>query len=128
RLLAQPFLNAVTGIPDATRVADPGRASGTVAIGARTSLWGAEANLAAGVIGSDRFHLAVLGGFRFLRLEDEVNSREQFLVSPNLSPSMGGGSKVTLQDAFRTINNFYGGQVGLKTGVQFGMLAIDFCG
>src|SRR5262245_22840800 len=48
-LLAQPFLNAVTGIPDATRVADPGRASGTVAIGARTSLWGAEANLSAGL-------------------------------------------------------------------------------
>src|SRR5262249_52609265 len=125
-VLAQPFIDAVTGGSDATLVAAPGVAAGTVTIGARTSLWGAEANLAARLIGSDRFHLAALGGFRFLRLEDEVTSVEQFQVSPSV-PGFGG-SKVALQDGFRTLNRFYGGQVGLETGVQLGLLVIDFRG
>jgi hypothetical protein len=125
-LLAQPFLNAVTGRPDATIVAKQGEATGTVTVGARTSLLGAEADLAARLISSDQFHLAALGGFRFLRLEDEVTNGEQFLVSPNV-PGFGG-SRVALQDEFRTLNSFYGGQMGLETGVQYGLLSVDFRG
>ena len=113
-------------MPDAKLVATPGMAAGTVTVGARTWLWGAEANLTAGLIRSDRFHLTALGGFRFLRLEDEVKIGEQFLVAPNV-PGFGG-SAVGLQDEFRTVNRFYGGQVGLETGVRFGLLTIDFRG
>jgi hypothetical protein len=122
-VLAQPFLNVATGMPDANLVAKPGTAAGTVTVGAQTSLWGAEANLTAGLIGSDRFHLAALGGFRFLRLEDDLTSGEQFRVAPSV-PGFGG-SRVNLQDEFRTVNDFYGGQVGLETGVRFGRLTID---
>src|SRR5262249_4209790 len=125
-LLAQPFLDAVTGLPDANIVAMAGVARGTVTIGAQTSLWAAEANLAARLNCSDRFRLAALSGFRFLRLEDEVTSHEQLLISPNV-PGFGGNG-VVLQDEFRTRNSFYGGQVGLETGVQFGQLTIDFRG
>jgi hypothetical protein len=125
-VLAQPFLNVATGRPDATLVAAPGVATGTVTVGARTSLWGAETNLTAGLICSDTFHLAALGGFRFLRLEDDLNSGEQFQAEPSV-PGFGG-SRVNLQDDFRTVNCFYGGQVGLETGVQFGGLTIDFRG
>jgi hypothetical protein len=125
-VLAQPFLNIVTGLPDANIVALTGVATGTVTIGARTSLWEAEANLAARLNCSDQFRLAALGGFRFLRLEDEVRSREQFQISPNV-PGFGGNG-VALQDEFRTRNSFYGGQVGLETGVQFGLLTVDFRG
>jgi hypothetical protein len=123
-VLAQPFFDAIQGTPDRTLVASPGVATGTVTIGARTSLWGAEANLAAGLVRSDWFRLTALGGFRFLQLADEVTSAEQFQVAPNV-PGFGG-SKVALQDDFRALNSFYGGQVGLETGAQLGMLAIDF--
>jgi hypothetical protein len=125
-LLAQPFFNLGTGQADANLIAKAGVATGTATIGARTGLWGAEANLAADLICSEKFHLAALGGFRFLRLEDEVTSGEQFQVAPNV-PGFGG-SRVALQDEFRTRNSFYGGQVGLETGVQRGMVAIDFRG
>src|SRR6516225_6136261 len=37
-VLAQPFINATTGKPDATLVAAPGIATGLVTIGARTGL------------------------------------------------------------------------------------------
>jgi hypothetical protein len=100
-------------------ISAPGVAAGSVAVGARTSLWGAEANLTAGLLCSDTFHLAALGGFRFLRLEDQLRIGEQFQFK---------GNQVGLQDEFRTVNNFFGGQVGLETGVRFGRLTIDFRG
>jgi hypothetical protein len=125
-LLAQPFINAVTGTPDASLIADPGKTSGTVTVLARTSLWGAETNVAAALIRCEPFRLTALGGFRFLRLADDVMSVEQFQLSTNVPTSMGGGNKVTLQDEFRTINTFFGGQVGLEAGVQVGLVTIDF--
>ena len=111
-VLAQPFINAVSRKPDATLVAAPGIAVGKVAIETRLGLWGIEANLRAGLIRSNRFRLTVLGGFRFLRPEDEVQNGEQFQVAPGV-PGFGG-SGVTIQDQFRTINDFYGGQVGRR--------------
>jgi hypothetical protein len=125
-VLAQPFINAATGQPDANLVAVPRIAVGAVTVGARTGLWGAEANLTAGLIRCDTFHLTALGGFRFLRLDDEVTSGELFLVAPGV-PGFGG-NRVSLQDVFRTVNNFYGGQVGLETGVQLARLTIDLRG
>ena len=123
-VLAQPFINAVSRAPDANLVAAPGIAVGKAAIETRVGLWGVEANLRAGLVSFDRFRLAVLGGFRFLRLEDEVQSGEQFQVAPSV-PGFGGSS-VALQDEFRTVNDFYGGQVGAEAGAQFGPLMIDF--
>jgi Putative beta barrel porin-7 (BBP7) len=125
-VLAQPFTNAVTGQPDASRAAFAGVAMGSVPIGARTGLWGAEANVTASLSRSDTFHLAVLGGFRFLWLDDEVTAGERFQVAPNV-PGFGG-NRVTLQDEFRTDNRFYGGQVGLEAGVQLARLTMDFRG
>jgi hypothetical protein len=125
-VLGQPYINAMTGVPAVTLVAAPGTAAGSVAVGARTSLWGAEANLTAGLIGSDTFHLAALGGFRFLSLEDEVKITEHFQLAPTVRGF--GGSTVDLLDDFRTDNRFFGGQVGLETGTQLGLLTVDIRG
>jgi hypothetical protein len=125
-LLAQPFFNIGTTQPDAELIAKAGISTGTATVGARTSLWGAEANLAADLVGSDQFRLKALGGFRFLRLEDRVGSREQFTAAPDV-PGFGGNS-VDLRDEFRTDNHFYGGQVGLETGARLGLLTIDLRG
>jgi hypothetical protein len=125
-VLAQPFLNVATGKPDATLVAVPGVAVGTVTVESRTRLQGAEANLTASLVSSGRFHLTALGSFRLLRLGDEVTSGEEFQVAPSV-PGFGG-HRVNLQDEFRTDNRFYGGQVGLEAGVQFARLTLDFRG
>jgi hypothetical protein len=125
-VLAQPFVNVATGKPDANLVAFPGVAVGSIIVGTQNWLWGTEANLTAGVFRADRFHLSALGGFRFLRFEDTVTTGEQFLVAPSV-PGFGG-SKVNLKDEFRTVNCFYGGQVGLESGVRLDRLTIDFRG
>jgi hypothetical protein len=123
-VLGRPFINVATGRPELTLVAIPGTAAGSVTVGTRTSLWGAEGNLTSCLVSADTFHLAAVGGFRFLKLEDRLRIGEQFLVAPDV-PGFGG-SAVGFQDEFRTVNRFYGGQVGLETGVRLGLLAIDF--
>jgi hypothetical protein len=125
-VLAQPFFNINTGRPDANLVAFPATAVGSIVVGARTGLWGAEANLTAGLASSDQFHLTALGGFRFLKLDDELTAGEQFHVAPSV-PGFGGSS-VVLRDGFRTVNRFWGGQVGLEAGAQFARLTLDFRG
>ena len=115
-VLGQPYVNAVSGLPAATLVAKPGDASGSIAVGARTGLWGAEANLTACLVCADRFRLTAIAGFRFLRLEDDVENGQHFTFA---------GSVVDVHDEFRTTNNFYGGQIGLAAGVRSGMLTLD---
>lgn len=118
-LLGRPYIDVATGLPAATLISSPGIAAGSVSIGARTALSGAEANLTASLISSETFHLTALGGFRFLRLKDEVKIDEQFKFA---------GNSVGLQDGFSIDNRFYGGQVGVEAGVRHGMLTIDFRG
>lgn len=81
-VLGRPFVNVATGMPDATLVASPGIAAGSVPVAARASLWGAEVNLAASLTCSHRFRLTALGGFRFIRLEDDLAIGEHFEVAP----------------------------------------------
>lgn len=125
-LLAQPFINVANGQPDANLVAAPGAATGTINVGARTGLWGAETNVTSDLFRSDTFHLKALVGFRYLQLNDEVAAEERFLVSDDI-PGFGG-SRVHLQDDFQTLNQFYGGQVGVEAGVKNGPFNIDFRG
>jgi len=65
-ILGRPYIDLATGKPAVTLISSPGVAAGSVTIAARTSLWGTEANLSVGVVSSDQFHLAALGGFRLL--------------------------------------------------------------
>ncbi len=125
-LIARPFINAATGMPDDTRVSSPGVASGSLAIGARTRLSGAEIGVASSLISRETCHIAALAGLRFLRLEDELGFDQRFDVFPGVAGF--GGSTVDLHDGFRADNRFFGAQVGIDTGVRNGALTIDFRG
>jgi hypothetical protein len=125
-VLAQPFVDAASGKPDANVVAFPGVATGTVSVGARTGLSGAEVNFKNDLLCFDTPHLRALAGLRFLRLDDQVIAGEQFQVASDV-PGFGG-NKVRLQDEFRTVDSFYGGQLGLETDARLGRLTIDLRG
>lgn len=118
-VLGRPFFNITSGAEDAFLVSSPGEAVGSIIVESRTSLWGAEANLTSNLIESDWLHLLALGGFRFLRLEDHLTISDPFLTF---------GNTVGLVDDFRTVNRFYGGQVGLEAGVRRGTLTLDVQG
>lgn len=125
-VLGRPYLDLATGMPAANLFAFPGAVIGSATVAPRSWLWGMETNLTTSLIDTDTFHLGALGGFRFLSLDDELSIGEPFYVKRNV-PGFGG-SLVGLHDGFRGLNNFYGGQLGLESGLRFGRLTIDVRG
>jgi len=112
-VLARPFTNAITGLPDAELVSLPGVLNGGVAVDTYTDVIGG----GAGVIHNlccnpcvGRVDLTL--GYRYLRLTDDLT------VWENLSAREGSaaavGTTFQIRDHFRARNDFHGGVIGLS--------------
>jgi hypothetical protein len=114
-ILGTPFVNATTGAEDALLIASPG-AGGSAAVSTSTRLWGAEGNLAAGLLHGDHCSVALLAGFRYLHLGEDL---DMSIRSTSGLPLPGVGI-AAIADHFGTRNDFYGGQLGTEVGAQWG--------
>src|SRR5437764_1062723 len=76
--------------------------AGTVAIHASSRLWGAEANLRTNLCRDCCYRVDLIGGFRFLSLEERLNISE---TEVPLAP--GSFEFSSLTDSFSTQNRFY---------------------
>jgi hypothetical protein len=120
-LLARPFFNTATGAQDAQLVANPAIPSlpsllpltGRVTVHDTVRLWGAELNGIMNLCRGCWYKVDLLGGFRFLQINDNLDIDENLLV-PASSPSFAGAA-FGLADHFNTHNDFYGGQVGIRS-------------
>jgi hypothetical protein len=124
-ILGRPFFNVSTGREDAQQVANPilpnptdpslGNLfplTGQVSVQSRTRLWGAEVNGVRNLVSNECHTLDLLGGFRYLDLDDRLSISEELLVPPN-SPVFAN-TQFSILDDFTTRNQFYGGQLGLR--------------
>lgn len=125
----------------------PGEYVGAVTARTTTQVWGADALGRLNVAGSSRYRADLLAGFRYLRLAEEleVNSTST-AVGSGAVPFRGvrhfTPASVSIQDVFKTRNEFYGGHVaglvefqrgiwyadlraGLGIGVNHGTVQID---
>ena len=68
---------------------------------------------------------ALLAGFRYLRLRDSLT-----IDSGATARSAVGATPFTVfsHESFRTLNEFYGSQVGLDTHYRWGCFSIEFIG
>jgi hypothetical protein len=121
-VIGRPFTDISTGvpIPFVQAVANPAgffpALAGGVAVDYSSLLYGFEANgicrfccdLCAG------YRVDALFGFRHLGLSEELSIHE------DLQARDGSGETIIVRDSFRTRNNFYGGQLGLRGETQFG--------
>ena len=123
-VLGRPVFNPVLGREDAELVAYPGVLNGGVTVSSFTRLLGADGNLLYNVLCGPAFRLDLLGGYRYLRLEEGLG------VTENLSVPAGSfaGSRIVVQDQFNTQNNFHGGQLGAKASYWRGRLGVDLFG
>lgn len=121
-VLARPFVNLNQNIPFSQLISSPGLASGGVEIETTTAVWGAEANIRRYLAKTGCARLDLIGGFRFMQLNEELNVTEYFSRSPGSPTSVGvpTASSGVVQDQFRTENDFYGGQLGLVGEVRRG--------
>ncbi len=134
RLLARPFFNAAFGAQDAEQVANlavPSLPSllplgGRVGVTATSRFWGLEANGTHQLWRDGGSGVALLAGFRYLRLDEGLGIDEDLQV-PESSPE-SAGTRFRLDDSFSTCNNFYGGQVGGRGELVRGRWSLDVLG
>lgn len=119
-ILGRPFLNADTGNESVSLITFPNALSGGVTSEVRTRAWGAEANLTWRGSGLIEFFY---GGFRYLGLRDDIQITDTSTIGPAGLSFFNGqpvttGDVLTRSDLFRTLNNFYGPQLGIQTAVR----------
>jgi hypothetical protein len=150
-LLARPFFNVITGLQDSQLVSYPGIISGTVGISSSSQLQGAEFNLVCNRCSccnnccptdccptdcslTDHFyksgrHVDLIAGFRYLGLNEDLGITENLTTLATApSPPFVPGEMITVADGFGTRNNFYGGQIGLRTEWRRGSWFVNVLG
>ena len=104
-VLARPFFDAFTRHRATEYVAFPGLVAGEVAVCTGSDLWGFEVLYRHSVDAQLDGRADVLGGFRFVQLNDSVTLIEQ---------KRSAGITTTIYDRFRTCNTFNGIEGGLS--------------
>jgi hypothetical protein len=128
----RPFFNTATGAEDAALVAfiDPVAGpivSGRAVVATNTQLYGADANYRAGWNTGLGGRFDALLGLRYARLDDKlsIESDVTTLIPAGAAPA---GTAITVIDRFHTLNQFYGGQVGLVGEWQTGNMTFGLRG
>jgi hypothetical protein len=96
---------------------------GTIKVEMNTQLWGAETNGLFNLYRSDCFAFTLLGGLRYLGLEENLTISGESEITTVTGPS-------TFQslDRFRTQNLFFGGQIGARADFRAGPWALGLLG
>jgi hypothetical protein len=124
QVLARPFFNPVANREDADPRALPGVLAGNINFNYMTRLMGGEVNGLWNIGGGDvyqGFNIGLIGGVRYLRLDEKYYSNDQTVELP-----LGQGDTFKINDNFTTYNQFVGPQVGSMVKFRFdGNLAFD---
>lgn len=127
----------VQGAPFATQVSAPGVETGGVIVHSTSEFWGTGINGLFNLVRQDRWTVTLLGGFRFLELNEHVDivSNSALFTTTTYTDNMGNtlatappGSTVTVIDQFSARNQFYGGQLGLRFQYVVGRWSVNGTG
>jgi hypothetical protein len=133
-VIALPFTNALTLMPDISAVAIPGLLTGAVAINATSRLWGAEGNARSCVYRDGNQGFDILAGFRYADLAEDLTIAHSSTTLPgsnlifNNMLLRNGGNVVNGIDSFETHNRFYGGQLGAQAEYRWGQAFVSVLG
>lgn len=134
-VLARPFFNVITGLPDVQLIAFPGISTGGVRVNSNSDLQGADLNMICNLCCQPAccetdcqtdccrkvsYRLDLLAGPRWLNLDEDLVITEQLTDAT--------GTMFTVVDRFETRNNFYGGQIGARAEWQRGRCFVNVLG
>ncbi len=120
--LSVPFFNTLAGVNDSVGIVIPGAPdlAGAVSIGLTTRLWSAEVNGLWNCSDTRRIKLSLLGGYRFLRLDEGLS----FATTTTQTPT----DVVLTLDEFGCRNTFHGGQLGARVEWLHGKWSLETTG
>jgi hypothetical protein len=113
----------VAGAPFSTQVSAPGLETGSVFVNSTSQFGGGDINLMYNLVRADGWKVDLLGGFRYLQLDESlnINAYSTLFTTTTYTDNLGNvlatappGSNVTVVDYFGTRNQFYGGQIGAR--------------
>lgn len=123
-LLARPFMNLNEMEQDSQIIGFPGLFSGYAQVDIETQVWGADVSARRKLLCGPCSNLDLLVGFRYLRLAEELSITEAAALNRGSTlQSIDGGPVRTfgiVTDNFRTVNEFYGPQVGFNYEIRRG--------
>jgi hypothetical protein len=127
-LLARPFFDQFDNQENVELVSDPGVLAGAVSVDVQTRLWGAQLNLRSPCIVSQPWgswckDVDLLGGVRYVNLEDQIAIRENLITLVDVGETPAG-TNFRILDLFQTKNEFYGGQIGFDMRLRRGAWSI----
>jgi hypothetical protein len=97
--------------------------NGAASVSVNSQLYGGEISGLFNLCRSDRFHADLLGGFRYLGLQEGLNAYAAGdIIFMGVADTGSAAARVLAQ------NNFYGGQIGARAGTHFGRWSADVSG
>jgi hypothetical protein len=111
-IIARPFIDANTGAPVSALVCFPNFVGGSVFVDTQSTLWGTEINARKNLYCGCDARLDLIGGYRFLRLQDRLTVTENVFPT-NPAGTVPAGTSTLVFDSFSAENTFNGGQMGL---------------
>ncbi|HTV57024.1 MAG TPA: BBP7 family outer membrane beta-barrel protein [Terriglobia bacterium] len=123
-LLALRHFDAASGAQDAFVIASPSSSTGGIAVQTDSQLWGADANVLHTFFWTRSFRLVGLFGFRYLDLSEALSIQTRSMAISGsavsfLGQSFAAPSYDLTADRFNARNQFFGGQVGLRSEYYF---------
>jgi hypothetical protein len=132
-VLGRPFFDLRRQVEATEPVAFPGAAAGSVSVNRTSLLWGVDADLSANAACCPWYRVDVLAGLRYLDLREDLSITEASSVRagagavlPALAPRAGDSFLST--DAFRGVDRFLGGTIGVTGEVARGCWTLTLVG
>ena len=121
--IARPFFAPNFNQEFAELVAFPGLSTGTLRVEQESFLWGADVNLRSAICRTCSSRKEWFVGYRHLNLREDLSIAEFITAGPNAPDP--AGTRIFVQDSFRTRNRFHGGQLGYAAGRSWGRVDVD---
>ncbi len=121
--IARPFFDVLRGTENAEAINAPGVLAGTVNVNLHTNFWGIEENVLYNLCCGCCYRIDFLAGFRYLRLSEDLDIRENLNVLPGVAGI--GGTNIVVADDFNTRNEFWGGQIGIRGEYRSGNIFVS---
>lgn len=118
-------------------VSNLGQAAGGVSVSTNSRFWGAEGSIVSNLYRSCPdakcfWNTDLLFGFRFFQLQEDLNfaSNSQIIGggATFVGQPVAAGGRIVVVDTFDSSNDFYGGQVGIRSNINYGRCNIALTG
>jgi len=129
-VISRPIFNTALGAQGAFLNSMPEKIAGNLSIESKTEMMGLELNARYHAYLREQWHVDGLLGFRYLRLGERMRIREHINPFTNdflkfLGASVNAPNSLEDDDQFRTVNDFFGPQIGARAAYEAKWFTVD---